>query len=85
MNNQFNFYFDKETCLKEIRGHYEWCLEQLGNILLSMMQKEVIKTVDGKTPGREEWRDDLRAKLKVVSKEITDKFISVEVGLDGDA
>jgi len=85
LSDQFKVFFDEQKCLDEIRGHYEWCLGKLGDIFLSQMQSEVLKTVDGKTPGKAEWREATRAKLKVVSKEITDKFISVKVGLDENA
>ena len=84
LSNEIKVFFDEEKCLEEIRGHYEWCLEQLGNILLGIMQREVMKTVDGKTPGKKEWREETQKKLKIVSKEITDKYISVSVGVDED-
>lgn len=82
LSNEIKVFFDEQKCLEEIRGHYEWCLEQLGNLLLRWMQSEVIKTVDGQGPGKPEWRENMRSKLKVISKDITDKHISVRVGLD---
>lgn len=85
MSNGFDIFFDEQKCLEEIRGHYEWCLEQLGDLLLRWMQSEVMKTVDGNGPGKPEWRDEMRKKLKVISKDITDKHIAVEVGLDVDS
>lgn len=81
LSNELNVFFDEQKCLEEIRGHYEWCLEQLGDLLLRWMQSEVIKTVDGNGPGKPEWRENMRKKIKVISKEISDKQISVRVGL----
>ena len=81
LSNGLNVFFDEQKCLEEIRGHYEWCLEQLGNLLLRWMQSEVIKTVDGNGPGKPEWRENMRKKIKVISKEISDKQISVKVGI----
>lgn len=85
MNEQFEFFFDKEKCLEEIQGHYEWALDQLGDLLLRWMQSEVIKTVDGNGPGRPEWREAMRNKLKVISKDISEKYATVTVGLDVDS
>ena len=85
LSNGFDIFFDEQKCLEEIRGHYEWCLDQLGDLLLRWMQSEVMKTVDGNGPGKPEWRDEMRKKLKVISKDITDKHIAVEVGLDVDS
>lgn len=46
------------------------------------MQQEVIKTTYGGAPGRPEWRDTLKSRLKVVNEVVTDQYMSAEVGAD---
>lgn len=77
-NNFYGFYFDADLFKQKVRDYFIDWLDKQSEKLIDIMKSEIDKSVAGK----EKWREELKANLKIVDKMVTNDYIEYGVGSD---
>lgn len=70
-----------DALIRDIFRYYLKALDRAEDRLIELMRQEIQKTTHGGAPGKPEWRNQISAMLKEVSREVTADYIKAEVGL----
>lgn len=71
---------DEAALMAALREEAKDALEQEGQRLLSHMQREVINTTHGGTPGKPDWRKEIARNLGKTAVAVTDDSVSMDFG-----
>lgn len=84
MKIEFNALSFASSAADAIRQHFISALRDSEEVFLEIMEREVLRTVNGGGPGKPGWRASIRDRLDIVEETFTDSFLEGKVGLDND-
>ena len=64
-----------DALIRDIFRYYLKALNRAEDRLIELMRQEIQKTTHGGAPGKPEWRNQISAMLKEVSREVTADYI----------